>query len=406
MNLVVIPFHDWKKCEREGFRTRDAHFMQEFEKHSLVDKMLIINRPLSVAELVLMRRNWRPQKGTAVYRHGEVVISQVTPKVFTLDILIPQFIKPLRLNRNWIPLIFGSPRVVKATNTALAQLEMETDYSVFISAPLSVPLITQLSPSVFFFDAQDNLLKHAQYRHVANLKENYDYCLKKADFLSSNSQETVNWFQQERPDAQYIPNGVDGDQFNTVSAHHIPEDVKPFKSPIVGYAGKMQEMFDVQLMIQIVSEMPDVNFLFIGQQLNPNWVKPLWQYSNAHYLGDKRYEDLPDYLAAFDICLIPYDVTRQHGVDPIKFYEYLAMGKPIVTSDIGNVGAFGSYPQVYIASSPQTFKEGVKGFVQQKKNHVPIPTRPLPPEHLWRTKADTIIRAIASKQTTSVKTNL
>ncbi|MCL4262480.1 MAG: glycosyltransferase [Anaerolineae bacterium] len=401
MNLIVIPFHDWKKCEREGFRTRDAHFMQEFGKHSLVQKLLIVNRPLSMAEMLLMRRSRRPQTGTAVFQQNGVVLTQVSPKTYTLDVFIPQLIKPLWLNRNWISYIFGHQKVIQAVQRALTYLDMSAHYSVFMSAPLYVPLVEQLAPHVLAFDAQDNLLKHPQYRNVSNLKTYYDYCLDRADFISANSQETANWFKQRRPDAQHIPNGVDNEKFNTEMPHRFPSDVKRFTSPVVGYAGKMQEMFDVPLMLQVVSEMPEVNFVFIGQQLAPQWMKPLWRHKNAHYLGDKSYEDLPDYLAAFDICIIPYDAKRQHGGDPIKFYEYLAMGKPIVTSNIGNVNVFQDYPQVYISSSPELFKEGLKHFVRQIQQQVAIPKWPVPPEHLWRSKADNIISAIVQRPTTS-----
>ena len=174
--------------------------------------------------------------------------------------------------------------------------------------------------------------------------------------------------------------------------------MKSISSPIVGYAGKMQEMFDVSLMARAVSELADVNFVFIGQELNSNWMKPLWQYPNTYYLGDKPYPQLPQYLAAFDICIIPYNEERQHGVDPIKFYEYLAMDKPIVTTDIGGVGVFQDFPQVWVAQNSDEFLHGLHYFTNQVRDKSAIPRSRFPEKYLWRTKVDKIVETIMQKQ--------
>jgi teichuronic acid biosynthesis glycosyltransferase TuaH len=394
MNLVVIPFHDWKKCEREGFRTRDAHFMQEFEKHPLIDKLLVVNRPISLAEMALMRRNWRPREGTEVLQENDICITQVSQKTYTLDILIREFIKPLRMKRNWTPYIFGKPKVVTALKMALDHLGIEKEYALFMSAPIFVTLIEHLSPSAFAFDAQDNLLKHAFYKDITNLAAYYQFCLDEADFISTNSAETAEWFKQQRPDSMHIPNGVDDQIFNPDLSFETPADMNSISSPIVGYAGKMQEMFDVSLMAHAALELPDVNFVFIGQELDSNWMKSLWRYPNTYYLGDKRYSKLPQYLASFDICIIPYNLERQHGVDPIKFYEYLAMGKPIVTTNIGGAGVFRDYPQVRIADTCDAFLDGLRYFTNQVQQNVGIPKSQLPETILWRTKADIIVKGI------------
>ena len=70
-----------------------------------------------------MRRNWRPREGTAEFQEGDVCITQVTPKTYTLDILIREFIKPLRMKRDWTPYIFGQEKVLTAVKQALTRLE-------------------------------------------------------------------------------------------------------------------------------------------------------------------------------------------------------------------------------------------------------------------------------------------
>lgn len=397
MNLLMIPFHDWKKCEREGFRTRDAHFMQEFGKHPQVDKLLVVNRPISISEIILLRRSWRAQQGRLLWHKPGVYLSQVAHKTYTLDIIIPEIFKPLRMRRHWTPYIFGHPRVVSAIEQTLTYMKMSTSYAAFLSAPLFVPLITQLPPPLFFLDAQDNLLKHTLYQDTPKLEQYYTFCQSHADLISTNSMDNARWLAEKRPDVMFIPNGVDTQIFNPSVTYTVPADLASISRPIVGYAGKMQEMIDVVLMEYVMSKMPEVNFVFIGQQLNSQYIQPLWKHSNAYFLGDKPYHALPQYLAAFDICIIPYHIERQHGGDPIKFYEYLAMGKPIVTTNIGNVTAFRDYPQVCVAETANEFATGLTGFSQQLKQGYSIPTRPVPTENLWQTKAEKIIMTITQK---------
>lgn len=397
INLVVIPFHDWKKCEREGFRTRDAHFMQEFEKHPSVNKMLIINRPISISEALIFRRNIEVKNGELLYKKNGVFLTKVSDKVFVLDIFIPEIIKPLVMRRNWISYVFGKKKVYDSIIKAANLLEIKDNYDLFISEPLFVPLVKKLSPHVFVFDAQDNLLKHAMYKNVKYLQENYQYCLENADLIYANSKDTTKWFNNTRKDATHIPNGVDISIFDGSKSFNKPDDMKNISSPIVGYAGKIQDIFNTELMEETIQKLPHINFVFIGQILNPEFAKNLWRYPNSHYLGDKHYHLVPQYLASFDVCIVPIKISRQHGGDPIKFYEYLAMRKPIVTTEAGNTTSFIDYPQVKIAIDEKDFISGIHNFTNLISEGKTIEKKPLPENCSWKYKVNTILSDIKEK---------
>jgi teichuronic acid biosynthesis glycosyltransferase TuaH len=397
INLVVVPFHDWKKCEREGFRTRDAHFMMQFGKHHLINKVLVINRPISLSEIILLRRNWRVKGGELLLHQNGFYLTQVAEKTFTLDIVIPEIVQPVVMREKWTPYIFGKNKIAADVKKALEYLHIQDLYALLAFEPLFVPLVKQLSPKVFILDAVDNILKHPKYHNMKGLQSYYDYCLKHADLVYANSFDTTKWFKETRPEALYIPNGVDNERFNPANHYSLPEDIKSIRRPIVGYAGKMQELFDVELLLAVANALPEVSFVCIGQQINPKWTKPLWTCPNIHYLGDKHYDSLPHYLASFDICMIPANVFRQHGGDPIKFYEYLAMGKPIVTTNIGGVSAFCNHPQVKVVEDAAQFIAAVKHFKTNIETGVKLPFADLPKEALWSTKTDQIIRDIQQK---------
>lgn len=385
MDLLVIPFHDWYKCEREGFRTRDAHFIQEFDKHPLIDKLVVINRPISFAEIIFKRLK---------RRHGAV--QQVGKKTYIIDTVLPDVWQPALKRRHWIPDAYSQERTVAAVTSGLQKLGIH-EYSVLTNEPIHVPLIQQLTPRVFVFDMTDNLLKHAAYRDMLGMRDYYDYCINYAEIITTNSPENTEWLKQKRPDTFYIPNGVDATRFVPGISYPFPEDMRGLPGPLVGFAGKMQEMIDVDLMIKTVKATPETHYIFIGQQLDRRHMSPLWRCPTVHYLGDKHYDELPRYLAAFDICIIPYHVNRQHGVDPIKFYEYMAMGKPIVTTNIGGVSTFRDYPQVIVADTEDGFAGGVKSFVDSIGRGDNVFRKNLPSNCFWNTKADFLLQTIYHK---------
>ena len=287
--------------------------------------------------------------------------------------------------------------MLKSLLAALVYLGINENYSLFISQPLFVPLARKLFPKVFVFDALDNLLKHPMYRSVKELQENYKFCLDHADLIYTNSKETAEWFSKTRPDTVHIPNGVDSSMFDPLKTHLIPDDIANISKPIIGYAGKMQELIDVHLLENALSAMPEVNFVFVGQKLNPKWTERLWKHPNAHYLGDKHYTLLPQYLSGFDVCIIPIQVSRQHGGEAIKLYEYLAMGKPVVTTNAAGSGTFKDFPQVVIADTEHEFIEGLQHFVSIIRNGQKVELFPIPEFCLWKNKANRIISDIVKK---------
>ncbi len=395
LNIVAVPFHDWKKGEAEGFRTRDLHLLQEFQRHPLVNRLLIVDRPISIAEMLILKRPWAIRGGQRIYRHKRNTLTQIDEKTFVLDIYMPQILRPLISRQLWISRAYGEKSTGRAVTEALAHLAIE-EYILFLSSPLPIPLYRQLSPAILVVDAIDNLTKIAQFSKIkAEILDYYGEIQKQANVIFTNSTENKRWLSHGREEVVYVPNGVDFRHFHTTSAS-TPKDIQEIPHPIVGYAGKMQKMFDVEMLSATAQAYPNLSFVCIGQLLEPKWMKPLWNCKNVYYLGDKHYNLLPDYLSHFDICIIPYRLATQHGGDPIKFYEYLAMNKPVITTDIGGVSAFRNLPQVKIIHNTVEFIAAIHDHLDllQSKDIQPAI---LPAEVLWSTKADTMLKTIKEK---------
>lgn len=144
----------------------------------------------------------------------------------------------------------------------------------------------------------------------------------------------------------HLPNGVDFTHF--ASAADPPSDLEPVPAPVVIYAGAIDKWFDFELVNALTGSMTDVSFVFIG----PDRIarERLDARPNVHVLGWRSFDELPAYLQAADVGLIPFDVAGYpalvHAIHPLKLYEYLAAGLPVVARRWDELERIGSPAQL------------------------------------------------------------
>ena len=137
-----------------------------------------------------------------------------------------------------------------------------------------------------------------------------------------------------------VPNGVDFQLFST--PHEEPHDIKSIAHPRVGYAGVIKKQLDLDLLIRLACARPQWSFVLVGPVLNvegkEQQLETLRRMTNVHFLGGKPATDLPAYIQHFDVCLMCYDVNDYtRYINPLKLNEYLASGRPTVSSQIAAV---------------------------------------------------------------------
>lgn len=129
-----------------------------------------------------------------------------------------------------------------------------------------------------------------------------------------------------------------------------PTDLAPIPRPILGYVGGVHQQVDLELLERVATEHPDKSLVLVGPlQVD---VTRLSRLPNVHFLGQKRYEELPNYIRYFDVALIPYalnDYTR--SVYPTKLNEYLIMGKPVISTRLPEVEYFNETHQHIVATA-------------------------------------------------------
>ncbi|HEX5435623.1 MAG TPA: glycosyltransferase [Gemmatimonadaceae bacterium] len=166
----------------------------------------------------------------------------------------------------------------------------------------------------------------------------------------------------------HLSNGVDFHHFAEGSRISPPE-YAGLPRPIAVYVGAMEEWFDFALVAHAAQRLPDVSFVLIG----PDHLarRRLAAAPNIHLLGRRPFAKLPRYLHNADVGLIPFDVHGHselvHSVNPLKLYEYMACGLPVVATSWGELQELRS-PAVLCASE-QEFVSAVSAAATNGAEH-------------------------------------
>jgi len=159
--------------------------------------------------------------------------------------------------------------------------------------------------------------------------------------------------------AVYLDHGVDYEMFAAAEkTSEQPPDIKGIPRPIIGfYGGFAQHTTDVGLLEKIVNLLPDKSFIFVGQASHE--CDRLKTKTNVWMLGQKPYEQIPHYGKYFDVAIMPWKQNRWiQACNPIKLKEYLALGKPIVSTPFNELNKY--LDVVYQAKTAEDFAQAIE----------------------------------------------
>lgn len=196
---------------------------------------------------------------------------------------------------------------------------------IYYSYPPQSPHIRSGNQDFVIFDSLDEPV-----HEFAHWLPDYESAVRNADIVMTSSVSLYNRASQYRNDVVLVPNGCDYDHFAQIQNTTF----KTKNKKVVGFVGAVATWLDWEL-IRMISYLPLVELVFVGPLYGLN--SPL-QRPNIKYLGHVPYDQIPKKITEFDVCLIPFllnDMTK--GVNPIKFWEYLATGKPVISTALPEV---------------------------------------------------------------------
>ncbi|AIE84281.1 glycosyltransferase [Fimbriimonas ginsengisoli] len=204
------------------------------------------------------------------------------------------------------------------------------------------------------YDCMDELSQFAGAPR--ELIDNERRLMQEADIVFTGGYELYLKKSKQHPNVHFFGCGVEYDHFAKAQsqATAIPDDIRHLAKPIVGWFGVVDERVDYSLLKRMAELRPDWSFVLVGPvvKVDPNTLP---QAPNLHWPGGRDYKVLPDYCAAYDVCMMCFALNEAtQYINPTKALEYLATGKPVVSTPVSDVVR--QYADtVAIASTPEDF---------------------------------------------------
>ncbi|CCE24402.1 putative glycosyl transferase [Methylotuvimicrobium alcaliphilum 20Z] len=250
--------------------------------------------------------------------------------------------------------------------------------SSFISLafhPFFWPYVETLNSDFVVFHIYDLFSK--MHAWDSNIELMYQNLLNRADLITASSEAMVQDLSEKQLNkVKILHNGVDLDIFNNDIKYPCPDDLSEIPHPRIMNTGNIGRKIDLSLIVDIAKKRPEWHWVLVGNvMLNSLETDPYSQtalnesknLSNIHFLGEKNRLEIPAYAQHSDINVICYRIRKDEWVSavyPLKLNEYLAIGKPVISSPIETViNLFSSV--VDIASTPQEWVNAIEKALNQ-----------------------------------------
>src|SRR4051795_238683 len=258
--------------------------------------------------------------------------------------------------------------------------------------PMMLTFSRDIDADLTVYDAMDELskFKFAPER-LLDLEQEL---IERSDIVFTGGSSLYEAKKDRHPNVHCFPSSVDRAHFCKARARQFePADQEDLQRPRLGFYGVIDERFDTDLLDKVAEMRPGWSFVMVGPVVKIS-EDELPKRPNIHYLGGKTYDQLPAYLCGWDVALMPFAMNEStEFISPTKTPEYLAGGKPVVSTPIKDVVRhYGHLQGVKIASTPQEFVEACEEALELSRN----------PESGWLAEADLMLSA-ASWDTTQAR---
>ncbi|MEP0930106.1 glycosyltransferase family 1 protein [Phormidium sp. FACHB-77] len=296
-------------------------------------------------------------------------------------------------------------------NALLAEAQIQQPI-LWYYTPMAVPFTHHLHASAVVYDCMDEL---SAFKGAHPQLQAWEARLfEMADLVFTGGHSLYEAKQHQHSSVHAFPSSIDAAHF-AQARQSLPEppDQADIPHPRMGFYGVIDERLDLELLDGIAQARPDWHLVMVGPVVKIDEAS-LPQHPNIHYLGGKSYQELPHYLAGWDVALLLFarnESTR--FISPTKTPEYLAGGKPVVSTSIKDVvRPYGDENLVHIADTVPEFVEAIAAALTQNQtssdwlDRVDARLAQTSWDLTWQAMNDRIEEAIASnaRKTTPFKT--
>jgi UDP-galactopyranose mutase len=249
--------------------------------------------------------------------------------------------------------------------------------------PMMLTFSRHVTPDLTVYDAMDELSKFKfAPEHLLGYEQEL---IDRADILFTGGSSLYEAKKDRHDNVHCFPSSVDRCHVATARARQFdPADQEDLPKPRLGFYGVIDERFDTELLARAAEMRPDWSFVMVGPVVKISEAD-LPKRPNIHYLGSKTYAQLPGYLSGWDVALMPFAMNEStQFISPTKTPEYLAGGKPVVSTPIKDVVRhYGHIQGVLIADNAEDFVAQCERALDLSRN----------PESGWLAEADLLLSA-------------
>jgi len=285
-------------------------------------EILWISHPLSPLHFLMRDKKDFDVRLTAWLRGPQRYGNLTYVSPFTL---LPSGNVPLLRSR---PVVRNTLKVtVPVVRGLVRRLGFEEPDLAWLTNPIFYPLLDRVKPKRVAMRIADDT---SAFKNVPPaIRELEEMAMERADALFVVSRNLYEELSRRFPKAVFLPNGVDYELFSTPAPE--PEDMAALPHPRVIYVGATEYWFDAELVASCARTLPEASFVIVGPVTRV--IEPLSALDNVFLLGPRPYREIPAYLQHADVGIIPFRRDRMvDSIHPIKLYEYLAAGLPVVAT--------------------------------------------------------------------------
>jgi glycosyltransferase involved in cell wall biosynthesis len=288
------------------------------------------------------------------------IVERVRPNLRIINLFVPPFRGKLRLLTDELGALL--------LRAYITWFGLKPSVAIFYN-PRDVFLVNCLkSMGVrIFYDCVDDYSAFPGVRNPLKVLRDEQLLINESSFVFVVSKKLFSRVSKINSNCVFIPNGADFEHFNSAVGLQVwPSDVKSLKRPILGFIGAIWDWIDVDLICKLAELHPEYSVLLVGPVYFGR--EKLLKHPNIYAVGHKQYKVLPRYLACMDVCLVPFKINRLTlASNPIKLYEYLSAGKPVVSTALPEVCENAS-GLVYIAKDEGDFIRKVEEAVKEAES--------------------------------------
>lgn len=232
-------------------------------------------------------------------------------------------------------------------------------FITFLATPLINDFIENSSCALKIYYSSDN---HEMASENKNFLASEREIIDSSNLLFVTSQKLYEKFENQNKNIFKIPSGVELEKFDQINEEIIPEDIKKISKPIVGFIGGINNKIDIDLILSSAKNLKNYSFVMIGESEN-NLVKKLSIEKNIFFLGKKDHSVLKNYVKNFDCAIMPYKINKfTDAIYPAKINELLAVGKPVVSTNIYEMSSYNQENDniIDVANSNDEFSNLIK----------------------------------------------